>query len=63
VIESRIEGEQRLLLRLGTKQLGEPDAATRAAIEAIRDIDWPEALGDRIINADIHGWGDLLRAL
>jgi hypothetical protein len=58
-----IEGEQRLLLRLGTKQFGEPDAATRAAIEAIHDIDRLEALGDRIIDADIRGWDDLLRAL
>jgi hypothetical protein len=43
--EGRITGEQKLLLRLGTKRFGEPDATTVAAIEAIQDIDRLEALG------------------
>ncbi len=59
--EGRIAGERRFLLRQGTKKFGEPDAATVAAIEAIHDVDRLEALGLRIIDADVRGWDDLLR--
>jgi hypothetical protein len=59
--EGRIAGERRFLLRQGTKKFGEPDAATIAAIEAIHDADRLEALGLRILDADVHGWDDLLR--
>jgi hypothetical protein len=58
--EGRVEGEQRLLIRLGTKRFGEPDAATIAAIEAIQDIDRLEALGDRIVEMGIQTWDELL---
>jgi hypothetical protein len=61
--EGRIEGGQRFLLRQGTKRFGEPDVATVTAIEAIRDIDRLEALGDRILESDLQSWDDLLRAL
>ena len=37
--EGKVEGEQELLLRQGTKRFGEPDAATIAPLEAIQDID------------------------
>jgi hypothetical protein len=60
--EGRISGEQRMLLRLGTKQFGEPDTATVAAIEAIHDSDRLEALGERILDPNIHSWDDLLGA-
>ena len=59
--EGRIAGERRFLLRVGTKRFGEPDVATAAAIEAIQDVDRLEALGLRIIDADVHNWDDLLR--
>jgi hypothetical protein len=59
--ERRIEGERRLLLRLGTKRFNEPDAAMLAAIEAIRDLDRLEALGERILMPGLSGWEDLLR--
>lgn len=59
--EGRIAGEQRMLLRLGTKRFGQPDETTRAAIEAIQDIDRLEALGERILDPDLHDWEDLLR--
>jgi predicted transposase YdaD len=59
--EGRITGEQQFLLRLGTKRFGEPDAATVTAIEAIQDIERLEALGERILNPDLHAWNDLLR--
>jgi len=60
--EGRLDGERRLLLRQGTKRFGKPDAATVATIEAIQDIDRLEALGERILNPDLHGWDALLRA-
>jgi hypothetical protein len=60
-IEGRVAGEQRLLLRLGTKRFGEPDAATIAAIEAIQDIDRLDALGERIVDMGIQTWDELLR--
>ena len=50
-----------MLLRQGTKRFGEPDAATVAAIEAIKDSGPLEALGDRIVNPGIQTWDDLLR--
>jgi hypothetical protein len=59
-IEGRVAGEQRMLLRQGTKRFGEPDAATIAAIEAIQDIDRLEALGDRIVDMGIQTWDELL---
>jgi predicted transposase YdaD len=62
LIEGRITGEQRLLVRQGTKRFGEPDATTLAAIEAIRDIERLEALGLRIVDSDVHDWNSLLGA-
>jgi predicted transposase YdaD len=62
LIEGRITGEQRLLVRQGTKRFGEPDATTLAAIEAIRDIERLEALGLRIVDSDVHDWNNLLGA-
>jgi len=59
--EGRIREARRLLLRQGTKRLGDPDAATVAALESIQDIDRLEMLHDRAIDADIQDWKDLLR--
>jgi predicted transposase YdaD len=53
--EGKVEGEQELLLRQGTKRFGEPDAATIAALEAIQDIDRLGALGERILDPNIQG--------
>jgi hypothetical protein len=63
VIEGRIAGEQRMLLRQGTKRFGEPNATTVAAIEAIQDIDRLEVLGERILDPDLQNWDGLLRGL
>ncbi|MGP0064810.1 MAG: hypothetical protein ACLQGP_14580 [Isosphaeraceae bacterium] len=60
-IEGRIDEARRVLLRQGTKRFGEPDTTTLAAIEAINDLDRFESLADRILDADIHVWDDLLR--
>jgi hypothetical protein len=62
VDKGRITGEQQLLIRVGTKKFGEPDAATLAAVEAIRDVERLEALGERIIDPEIRDWNSLLRA-
>ena len=58
--EGRITREQQFLPRLGTKRFGEPDAATVTAIEAIREIDRLEALGERVLDPDLVDWKDLL---
>ncbi len=60
--EGRIAGEQQLLIRLGTKRFGKPDAPTLAAIEAIRDIERLEALGERIVDPEVRDWSGLLAA-
>jgi predicted transposase YdaD len=59
--EGRIAGEQRLLIRLGAKRFGEPDASTVTAIEAIQEIDRLEALGERILDPHLLDWKGLLR--
>ena len=60
--DGRIQGEQRLLLLWGTQRFGEPDDATVAAVEGIRDIDRLEGLAKRILDPEIQSWGDLLLA-
>jgi hypothetical protein len=61
VIEGRLNEARRLVLRQGTKRFGEPDATTRAAIEATQDIDQLETLADRILQPGVRNWDDLLR--
>jgi hypothetical protein len=51
--EGRVKGEQQLLVRQGTKRFGKPDAATVAVIEAIREIERLDALGERIVDPDL----------
>ena len=60
LIEGRITGERKLLVRQGTKKFGPPDAAILAAIESIRDQEQLEALGERILDADVRDWTHLL---
>jgi len=59
--DGRLEEARRFLLRQGTKRFREPDATTVTALEAIRDIDRLEALGERILDPDLLDWKDLLR--
>jgi predicted transposase YdaD len=49
---------QRILLRIGTKELGTPDASTKAAIANILDRDHLEALIDRV--SEVKDWQALL---
>ena len=58
--EGRVSEARRVLIRQGTKKLGEPDAATVAALEAIRDVERLEALCERIIDPDVLDWHSLL---
>jgi hypothetical protein len=51
-----------MLLRLGRKRFRDPDAETVAALEAIKDIDRLEDLGERILDPEIHGWAELLQS-
>ena len=60
LIEGRITGERKLLVRQGTKRFGPPDSAILAAIESIRDVERLEALGERILEADVRDWNSLL---
>jgi hypothetical protein len=56
--QGRIDGEQRLLLRLGRKRLGQPGDAIVSALHGIKDLDRLERLGDAVI--DVASWQELL---
>lgn len=58
--EGRVEAGQHIVLRLGRKRFGEPDAVTEAALKAITDPDRLEQLSERLL--DVASWQDLLRA-
>ena len=60
LIQGRVGEAQRLLLRQGAIRFGSPDEATRAAVEAIGDLDRLERMSDRILDMSIHDWNDLL---
>jgi len=59
--DGRITEARRMLLRQGTKRFRTPDATTLAALEAIKDIDRLEAIGERILDPEIHDWDELLQ--
>jgi hypothetical protein len=52
------EEAQRILLRMGTKEFGAPDAATNAVIAAMDDRDRLEALIERV--GEVKSWQELL---
>jgi hypothetical protein len=54
-------GGHRILIRVGTHKFGKPDRATLAAIEAIREIERLESLGERILDPNVRGWRELLQ--
>jgi predicted transposase YdaD len=59
--KGRVNEAQRILLLQGTKRFGEPSPATAATLEAIQEVDRLEALGERILDPELHDWNDLLR--
>jgi predicted transposase YdaD len=60
LIEGRVTEAQRLLLMLAGNRFGEPDEATRSAVEAIHDIDRLERMIKRVYDANLPDWGGLL---
>lgn len=56
--EGRAEGERDLILRLGGRRFGPPDAATRAALDAITSTERLERLAERLLEAE--SWAELL---
>jgi hypothetical protein len=61
LITGRIVGAQRILVRQGFKRFGAPGAGILVAIGAIRDLEWIDALADRIIDPDVRDWNEWLR--
>jgi hypothetical protein len=53
-----IKEARKLLFRLGRKRFGRLDKGTRAAIEAIDDLERLERLSERLLTAS--SWADLL---
>ena len=58
--EGAIEEARRMLLRFGTGRMGEPDAPTRARIDALATRDEIEALADRLLQ--VENWSELFTA-
>jgi hypothetical protein len=58
--EGRADEARRIILAVGTRRFGAPDATTVAAIEAIRDVDALERLIDPILIST--SWQELLAA-
>jgi len=56
--QGRIEGARDVLFRQGRIRFGRLDKSTRAAIEAIDDLDRLEQLSERLLTA--ASWADLL---
>lgn len=56
--QGRADEARRILLRLGRKRFGPPDARDRAALQRVRDLERLERLTDRVL--DVASWGELL---
>ncbi len=54
----RTEEARKLLLRLGGKRFGAPDAQSRTALEAITSLEALEQLAERLLEAE--SWQELL---
>lgn len=54
----RAEEARRILLALGKKRLGPPDARVQATVQAIADVDHLEQLTERLL--DVSSWQELL---
>lgn len=50
-IEGKIEGERAIIVRLGRKLFGEPDAATLAKLDSIQSVDRLDEISDRLFTA------------
>ena len=57
--QGRVEEARRMLIRIGTRRLGEPSDATRARLSALT-LEELEALADRL--HEIENWSELFAA-
>lgn len=57
-VEGRAEGERALILQLGSKRFGPPDAATQATLDAITTTERLERLAERLL--EVESWAELL---
>src|SRR5208283_3067164 len=57
--EGRVGEAQRMLLMLGETRFGEPDEATRGAVEAILDVERLERMTKRVLDTNIQDWNGL----
>ena len=57
--KGRVSEAHRMILRLGTRRFGEPDAATRTALETA-ELPRLEAIVDRLL--EVESWAELLAA-
>ncbi len=53
------EGARKLLVRYGRRHLGDPDANTQAALDAITDVSRLEGMADHL--DDVSSWDELLK--
>jgi len=58
-LEGRAEEARNILLRLGGKRYGTPDAATQSALDAILSLERLELLVERLL--EVESWQELLR--
>ncbi len=56
--EGRVDGQQRILLRLGRKYIGPPTPESESALKGIKDLDRLERMADAIFTA--KSWEQLL---
>jgi hypothetical protein len=56
--EGRVQDRQEVLLQLGRKRFGAPDADTEATLRAIKDYERLNRMSDRLL--DVTTWQDLL---
>jgi predicted transposase YdaD len=59
-MEGKIEARQEVLLELGQKRFGTPDASTETAVRAIADLERLKQLSERLLDAS--SWEELLGA-
>ena len=57
-VESRLDGARAMLVRLGSKRFGVPDARSRTALDAMMSAEAIEGLVDRVL--DVESWQELL---
>lgn len=57
--QGRAEGERKMLLVMGSKRLGEPDAKTKEALEQVTALPQLEQLAARLF--EVESWQELLK--